>query len=278
MRTLLLKANKAISSDASLKELSEFDLASIKLEQYNDQITRDTTLEAYLRELPNPSKLFESGEIIYTFCMANGLGTCSVQDIERWLAGQDAESLGKLEANVIEVKITRDLVVPAAPIFFLVAVHILILLHRRRYELRQQLGTNLSNPVLNLFDESWIPYDRNRKSLAAFWHRVQSNVTLCFLIVGELVPLAAIGAVSYYIYRQVLLMAVIAGDFRDAMADFKESAKGIGVTDLPSLSPQAPGVASEYIYFGISAVCGIIVLVSLVQLIREQCREMVSAG
>ena len=64
-----------------------------------------------LRDLPPPTEFYKSAVITETFCRANGLGTCSVQDIDRWKAKQDTDASGKLGTPGIEVRVTRQLIV-----------------------------------------------------------------------------------------------------------------------------------------------------------------------
>jgi hypothetical protein len=273
-RSLIVKVDALIpgTQPPGLKEFSTANLSLLNFGEYNDAQIHDPTLGSYLDALPEPIGLFEAGEIIDAFCRANVLGICSIQDIEKWRASQDAGSPGKLETSWVTVNVTRGVIVPAAPIILLIAQHAFIVLYRRRAALRQCLGANLSQSMLNFFDELWIPYEGHSGSPDLFWRHAQSILILCFIIIGELMPLISTMGVSYYIYNQVLFTAVTAKDFAEAIADFKEFADTIGVTGLP-LNPEVPRVLSEYVYFGVSLICGVFLLVSLLQLIRDQFRE-----
>ncbi len=279
MRDLLIRVDDVLPGALpNRRELAGMNLSLLSLKGYND-VLKDATLGFLLDDLPPASKLYESTVVIETFCKANGLGVCSVQDIEKWQAKQGADAPpGKLGTSGIEVNVTRGLIVPASPIILLISQHVFIMLFRRREALRQQLSTGLSKLTLNLLDEPWIPDNitLNTSTLKSHWRRVQSLLMTAFLLVGEMAPLVAVVAVAYYTYEQVVLGAVTAKEFAAGMADFKEEVGKMGVVYFPSI-PEVPGVFSEYVWFAVSVVCGLVLLVSLVQLIRDQVREVLSA-
>jgi len=276
MRDLLIQVDDLLPGALpNHQEVAGMNLLLLSLERYNSDKLNDSALTTLLGALPPPNKFYESAMVIQTFCTANGLGECSFQDIEKWQAKQDAEAPGKLGTAGIEVKVTRQLIVPASPIILLISQHLFIMLFRRREALRQTLSTGLSRISLNLLDDPWIPdnISLNTSSPRSQWRRAQSLLMTAFLFIGETAPLVAIGAVAYYTRKQVVLGAVTARDFAIGMADFKAGATKIGVSDFPSI-PEVPGVFSEYVWFAVSVVCGLILLISLVQLIRDQSREV----
>ena len=250
-------------------------LGRLTLDRYNDAFLQDTILENLLDSLPDPDDIFESFVIIETFCTANGLGLCSIHDIEKWQAKQSASSPGKLSAPGIEVDVTRALIIPASPVILLIAQHLFMLQFRRREILRKELQTGHSPLTLNLLDESWILSGLvlNIAAVKSIWRRVQSALMMAFLCFGEAAPFLAVVAAGHYIFMQIVLGGVIAKEFATAMADLKENAKAMGVEQMPVV-PEAPGLFWEYLWLAVTVVSGMILLGSLIQLFRDQYREV----
>jgi ABC-type phosphate transport system permease subunit len=95
---------------------------------------------------------------------------------------------------------------------------------------------------------------------------------MVFLCVGEAAPLIAVAGVGYYLFKQVVLSAFIAQEFATGMAVLKSQAEKLGVSSFPSI-PEVPSVLSKYVWFALVLICGAILLISVVRLIRDQLRE-----
>jgi hypothetical protein len=146
------------------QEVAASEFSMLSLQRYNGHVLKDEVLDELLSDLPTANKLYESLVVIDTFCRANGLGACSVQDVENWQEKQETKAPGELRAPGIEVKVTRDLIIPISPIVFLISSHLFIMLFYRRQMLRRQLSAELSEPVLDLVDESWVPINAGLKT------------------------------------------------------------------------------------------------------------------
>jgi hypothetical protein len=142
LRSLLKKIDNCLPGVVG-EDLSTANLSLLSLTQYNNNKLSDFTLQNYLDELPSSPRPYESAMVIRTFCKANALGACSPQDIETWQAKQATEAPGKLETTGIEVKVTRSLIVPWAPIVLLISQQVFITLFRRREGWRRTGGGNL---------------------------------------------------------------------------------------------------------------------------------------
>jgi hypothetical protein len=129
--------------------------------------------------------------------------------------------------------------------------------------------------MMNLLDESWVPDNitPHVSTLNCGWARIQSLLMMAFLVVGEMAPLAAVAWVSYYTYKQVLVVAAIQEEFALVLTDYKDMVVKIGVSNFPAI-PAVPFVFSDYGTFVISVVSSVILLVSLIQLIRDEAREV----
>jgi len=278
-RSILLTADEILPGDIlNREEAQALDLRQLGLRRYNDEISQDTVLDNLLLDLPETDDLFRAILIIETFCTANKLGTCSIEDINKWQEEQATQTSSKLSAPGIEVNLARELVVPASPLVLLVAFHLYLMQFRRRQVLRSKLIHQLEISKLNLLDESWILNGLvlNIAGVEDFWRRLQSGLMAAFLLLGQSMPLAAVAAAGYYTFKQVLLGAFIAEEFVWAMDDLKEAAASIGVENLPA-TPMPPGLFWEYLWIAIAAFCALVLAGSLYQLTREQMLEIVGA-
>lgn len=258
-----------------LEQLESFDPQTLDLERYNEDVLRDSALEVLLDSLPEANDLFEAFMIVETYCTANGLGYCSIADIEALQAKQGDGAPGKLAAAGIEVNVTRELVIPAAPFILLIAQHLFMMQFRRRQILREELSQGMTRFELDLLDESWIlgSLVLNATNVKSLWRRFQSGLMLLFLIMGEIAPLLAVGMAAYHIFNQIVLGGVIAQEFADAMTELKQFRESLGI-DAFIFIPDAPSLLWEYLWLGAAGLAALILSITLAQLFRDQYQEV----
>jgi len=274
-RGIVLKANLSNPITLDLQPLQDLEPAYLGLENYNDDKLENTVLENLLDDLPSVGQFLQAVMVIGAFCDSNGLGTCSIKDIEDWRRLHDAQSSSRLSAPGIEVQLTRDIVVPAAPLILLVAFHLYLLQFRRRQVLRDGLSRSLSPAQLSLLDETWVLNGLllNVTQGRGFWRHLQSAVMLAFLLLAQMAPLVAVLLAGYYTFNQVLLSAFIREEIAAAVMDMTQAVADIGVTVLPqTFEPE--GVVLEYLWLVVAGFCALVLIGSLVELLRDQAKEV----
>ncbi len=275
IRGVVVKVERIVPMELLGPAARDVNVYDLGLEHYNNFTLKDTQLENLLDDLPKVGEFFQSIMIVETFCEANNLGTCSINDIRVWQEARDLATSGKLSAPVIEVQIARNIVVPASPLALLVAFHLYVLQFRRRQVLRGQLATGLSQTELNLLDEAWVLNGLllNITTFKGIWRQIQSALMVVFLVFCQAAPLVAVLVAGYYTFNQLLLVAFIAEEMAWAFADLKEVAATIGVERLPD-PPAPPGLALEYLWIAVAGTSAALLLGSLVQVLRSQAVEI----
>ena len=275
-REVILKADDLLPGDLPTRQqLLAQDLRLIDLRRFNNTVVQDTVLQNHLLELPRGEEAFRAVLIIDTFCVANAMANCSVADIEKWQEERAGEAAGKLSAPGLEVNLARDIVVPASPLVLLVAYHIYALQFRRRQALRRRLLPELSATRLNLLDETWVLNSLvlNMTESDGAWRKLQSLLMAVFLFVGQAAPLAAVAVAGYYSSKQILIGVFIAEEFAATMTWLDNVLTGLGVENLPE-SPSPPDHFWEYLWIAVAALCALVLFGSLVQLLRDQVKEI----